>query len=208
MSSIPAVDRSPRTALFALWPLAVALTLAACNPSGPSGSSATASSAPSGSAATSATPCTSPPPSGGQVVHSAAGHFSITLAPGWTEDPTDEGSSGTGSTLALKTGGTGISSSHINFTILPGVGDPHAMIASEASSPGSGKVTGMGDCTVAGEPASWFTSTLAPLPATSEVMEIAHHGSLLRVLANLSTYGGAGMSELRSMLGSLQWDSP
>src|SRR5260370_8297187 len=132
------------------WLVVLALcSMAACGPAptpsakAPLGSPSTSPVSP---ASPSVTPnpnalepndCTAPAASNGIKVHSPGLGATVTLPPGWTEDPTMEGQQGMQTTFDLIPGGgrpprTTISADHLPFVI-----SPHDALPFMASQPGA-----------------------------------------------------------------------
>ncbi len=88
---------------------------------------------------------------------------------------------------------------------------PHDLAHAEAAAPGAGTVIGYGDCTIAGGQASFFESTVALLGMESDgySLYIAHGGKTVRLLIEFPMTSRASiMPQVKSILGSWQWDKP
>lgn len=166
--------------------------------------------------------CVAPPATGGTAVHSSALGVTVTLPPGWSEDPADEGKRGLESTFALK---IGVEPNAASITAYPFPLNmtPHAAVALEISQPGAGNVVATGDCTIASSPASFFESTIQAslFPGITLVGDgygvyIAGPGGLVRLLVDLPSDNGIStpmprasvMTDIRSIFGSWTWDQP
>ena len=190
--------------------LAGALALSAC---GPSPNASPASSTPKSGAtpnpiALAPNDCTSPPPASGTKAHSAALAASVTLPASWIENTTDEGQSGAQAGFALELGsGTRRGPDGIFGDSLADPMTPHDAAAAEAAyTPGSGTVIAKGDCTIAGSQASFFESSVGGLGG-GYVLYIGHRGVLVRLLILFSSdTRDSTMPQVKSILGSWQWD--
>ena len=152
--------------------------------------------------------CISSPPTSGTKAHSPALAATVTLPPGWLENTTDEGQSGAQVGFALELGsGTRRGPDVIWGNSLAGPMTPHDAVAAEAAyTPGSGTVIAKGDCTIAGSQASFFESSLAGL-GSGYVVYIGHRGVLVRLLILFSPdTRDTTIPQVKSILGSWQWD--
>jgi len=89
---------------------------------------------------------------------------------------------------------------------------PHDAVNAEAAyTPGSGTVVAKGDCMIAGGQASFFESSISILGLESSgySLYIAHGAKLVRLLIEFSQATRASiMPQVKSILGSWQWDKP
>jgi hypothetical protein len=209
------------TALGALLVLVVC-GVAACSPT-PANSAKSPTGSPSASQGSpSVTPnpnalepndCTAPPPSNGSKVHSSALGATVTLPAGWAEDPTMEGQQGMQAGFDLSFG-SAPNDVNISGDLLPVAMSPHDAVNSMTSQPGAGTVVAQGDCTIAGGKAAYFESTITftLFPGITKggggyTVVIAHGEKLVYLVILLpSDNGDSMMPEVKSILGSWQWD--
>ena len=154
--------------------------------------------------------CTARAPSAGVQAHSSALSATVTLPAGWSENVGDEGQSGAQSAFALETG-SGLNRDVIWANVSTLTVTAHEAAAAEASyTPGSGTVVARGDCNVAGSQAAFFESLIPQLPNSDAYsLYIAHSGKLVRLVILFTTVSRATtMPQVKSILGSWQWDHP
>lgn len=155
--------------------------------------------------------CVAPPPSNGTRAHSSVLGATVTLPAGWAEDPTMEGQQGLMAAFDVDTGRPR-NDVNISGDPWPGAMSPHDVITYQISQPGSGTVVARGDCTIAGGKAAYFEATLPILfpglsfggPGYSVI--IAHGGKLVYLVILLRDGPDSGMPDVKSILGSWQWD--
>jgi hypothetical protein len=192
--------------------LAGALALFACGPS-PNASPASPTPTPIASPnpiALAPNDCTSPPPASGTKAHSAALAATVTLPAGWFEDTKTEGQGGAQVPFVLELpSGTLRSPEAIWGDSLTTSATPHMAAGAEAAyTPGSGTVVARGDCTVAGSPASFFESSFFGAGGGYSLY-IGHGGILVRLLILFwPETRDTTMPQVKSILGSWQWDKP
>lgn len=151
--------------------------------------------------------CTAPPTRNGTQVHSPVLGATVTLPVGWAENPADEGQQGPPAAFDIATGspgdGANISSDFFRSTM-----SPHDAANAEAAyTPGSGTVVAKGDCTIGGGQASFFESSIPQLGSVGYGLYIAHSRNLVRlVIVFPETRRASTMPEVKSILGSWQWD--
>jgi len=157
--------------------------------------------------------CTAPAASNGIKVHSPGLGATVTLPPGWSEDPTMEGQQGLQTTFDLIAGGGGPHGTNISGDLLPFVMSPHDAVAFMTSQPGAGTVVAVGDCTIAGGKAAYFESTISATlfagitkSGDGYTVVFAHGAKLAYLLILLPDSGDPVMPQVRSILGSWQWD--
>jgi hypothetical protein len=88
---------------------------------------------------------------------------------------------------------------------------PHELANAEASAPGAGTVVAYGDCTIARGQASFFeaTVTLFGMESDGYSLYIAHGHKRVRLLIQFPSATRASiMPQVKSILGSWQWDKP
>jgi hypothetical protein len=195
--------------------------VAACTPGPAASHSGSPSASPASSPAASvASPnpvalaqndCTSPPPTSGTKTHSSKLAATVTLPAGWVENTADEGKSGAEAAFALELA----SGTRQGPDVMWGDSYATAMTAHEAAvaeaayTPGSGTVMAKGDCIIAGSQASFFESSVAVLGGGGFVLYIGHRGVLVRfVILFSSDTRDSTMPQVKSILGSWQWDKP
>jgi hypothetical protein len=157
--------------------------------------------------------CTAPLPSNGPRVHSSALGATVTLPAGWAENPADEGQQGLQSAFDLASG-NGANGANISGDLLALTMSPHDAVDWMTSQPGAGTVVAKGDCTIAGGKAAFFESTISmnvfPGMTKSGVgysLVIAYGHKLVYLVILLpSDNGDSVMPEVKSILGSWQWD--
>jgi hypothetical protein len=135
----------------------------------------------------------------------------VTLPASWIENTTDEGQNGAQVGFALELGGgTRHGPDVIWGNSLASPMTPHDAVAAEgAYTPGSGTVIAKGDCTIAGSQASFFESSVAGLGGGGYVLYIRRPGVLVRLLILFSSdTRDSTMPQVKSILGSWQWDKP
>lgn len=207
----------------------------ACGPTHPTTGSPLTSPSPTVSSGEGATPsatsnpltlaqndCIAPPPRHGNQVHSVKLGATVTLPAGWAENPADEGKHGLETTLALETG-VQPNAANISADPFPSSMTPHDAVTLEISEPGAGTMVARGDCMIATSPAAFFESTIEAslVPGVTWVgdgysLYIAHDGALVRMLIDLPSDNGIStplprasvISDVKSILGSWQWDRP
>jgi len=134
----------------------------------------------------------------------------VTIPAGWIENTTDEGQSGAQAGFALELGsGNRRGPDGIFGDSLADPMTPHDAAAAEAAyTPGSGTVIAKGDCTIAGSQASFFESSVGGLGG-GYVLYIGHRGVLVRLLILFSSdTRDSTIPQVKSILGSWQWDQP
>ena len=197
--------------------------VAACGPTtsakAPSGSP---TASPSSAASPTVTPnpnalepndCIAPPPTSGTKAHSPALGSTVTLPVGWTEDPSMEGQQGMRAAFDLVAGGGGPHGTNISADLLPLVMSPHDAVAFMTSQPGAGTVVAVGDCTIGGGKAAYFESTISAtlFPGITKSGDgysvvFAHGSTLVYLVILLPDNGDQVMPQVKSILGSWQWD--
>lgn len=155
--------------------------------------------------------CIAPPPSNGTKAHSSVLGASVTLPAGWAEDPTNEGRQGLMAAFDLSNGRPPNNVS-ISADPWPGAMSPHDVITYMISQPGSGTVVARGDCTIAGGKAAYFEASFPNLfPGISMggpgyAVILAHGGKSVYLVILPRDGADSGMPEVKSILGSWQWD--
>ena len=155
--------------------------------------------------------CVAPPPGNGTKAHSSVLGATVQLPAGWVEDPTMEGQQGVMAAFYLSTGRFP-NDVDISADPWPGAMSPHDVITYQISQPGSGTVMARGDCTIAGGKAAYSEATFPILlpglsmrgPGYSVI--IAHGGKLVYLVILLRDGPDSGMPDVKSILGSWQWD--
>jgi len=157
--------------------------------------------------------CIAPPPSNGTRVHSPALSSTVTLPVGWTEDPNMEGQQGMQAAFDLVANGGGPHGTNITGDLWPSPMSPHDVIAYMIASPGAGTVVSVGDCTIGGGKAAYFDSTFSAtlFPGITKTGEgysvvFAHGSTLVYLVILLPDNGDQVMPQVKSILGSWQWD--
>src|SRR5260370_15920022 len=202
----------------------VAFGIAGCGP--PPIASAKASPIPS--SATQASPdfspnptalepndCTAAPAITGAKVHSPVLSATVRLPAGWAENPADEGQQGLEAGFDVISGSGGPNGLNISGDLMPSTWtmNPHDTVDWMISQPGSATVVAKGDCKIAGGKAAYFLSTISVsvFPGITKggagySLIIAHGQSLVYVVVLLPAVNDPGMSDVKSILGSWQWD--
>lgn len=212
-----------RPAVVAGLIVLVAFGIAGCGPS-PAASTKVPPVSPS---ATQASPAVTPNPTAlepndctaaaavtGAKVHSTALSATVTLPSGWSESSANEGKQGLEAAFDV-TSGNGPNGLNISGDLLPSTWtmNPHDSVDWMISQPGSGTVVAKGDCKIAGGKAAYFLSTMSVsvFPGITKggagySLLIAHGQSLVYVVVLLPAVNDPGMSDVKSILGSWQWD--
>jgi hypothetical protein len=213
--------RLPATRSSALGTLLVLIlsSVVGCGPSPTTLAKASPSAAQSSPGATpdpralATNDCIAPPPTNGTKIHSPVLGASVSVPVGWAEDPTMEGQQGVQSALQLAHG-TGPSGVSISAYPLPMAMSPHDAINWMTSQPAAGTVVSKGDCTIAGGKAAYFESTVAftvfpgiTYSSGGYSVVMGHGAKLVYLIIIFPTDSrDTAMPEVKSILGSWQWD--
>lgn len=213
----------PRPAVVASLIVLVAFGIAGCGPPPPSSAKAPPVSPSARQASPAVTPnptalepndCTAAAAVMGTKVHSPALSATVTLPAGWAENPADEGQQGLEAGFDVISG-SGPDGVNISGDLMPSTWtmNPHDTVDWMISQPGSGTVVAKGDCKIAGGKAAYFLSTMSVsvFPGITKggagySLIIAHNQSLVYVVVLLPAVNDPGMSDVKSILGSWQWD--